>query len=145
MGTDVSLFKGIEHVAIAARDPERLAAWYVEHLEFRNSLSVHNGAGKRRTYFIALNDNFIEVMPCQKESGERENSDRGLSHLAVLVSDFDAAVARLDKMGARKDGGEKAGPWDSRIQFYRDPEGNLFHLLWRPKALTATQEPTTDA
>ena len=28
------MFKGLEHTAIASPDPERLALWYVNHLEF---------------------------------------------------------------------------------------------------------------
>ena len=129
------LFTGIEHTAIAAHDSEKLAAWYAEQLDFKLAASVENGPGKPRTCFIHLNGNFIEVMPCVKDTPERDNPDRGISHLAILVSDFDAAVSRLDRASVRKDGGERAGPWGSRIQFYRDPEGNLFHLLWRPKAL----------
>ena len=131
----MQLFTGIEHAAIASRDAEKLAAWYSEHLEFKLAASVENGAGKPRTCFVHLNGNFIEIMPSAKELPERDNTDHGLSHLAILVSDFDAAVAKLNAAGTRKEGAECAGPWGSRIQFYRDPEGNLFHLLWRPKPL----------
>jgi len=129
------MFIAIEHAAIAAHEPEKLAAWYEQHLDFKRAASVDNGPGKPRTCFIHLNGNFIEVMPSSRDTPSRENLDHGLSHLAILVSDFEAAVSRLDQSGAQKDGTERAGPWGSRIQFYRDPEGNLFHLLWRPKAL----------
>ena len=130
-----TLFIGIEHTAIAAHDSEKLAAWYMEHLDFKLAASVDNGPGKPKTCFIHLHGNFIEVMPSNRETLPRENLDHGISHLAILVSDFDAAVSRLTARSVQRDGAERAGPWGSRIQFYRDPEGNLFHLLWRPKAL----------
>ncbi|MEI6234990.1 MAG: VOC family protein [Planctomycetota bacterium] len=129
------LFTGIEHTAIAARDSEKLAEWYAEHLDFKLAASVENGPEKPKTCFVHLNGNFIEIMPCVKDLPNRDNTDRGLSHLAIVVSDFDRAVAKLDGAGIEKDGAERAGPWGSRIQFYRDPDGNLFHLLWRPKPL----------
>lgn len=129
------LFTGIEHVAIAARDSEKLAAWYSQHLDFKLTASVDNGPGKPKTCFIQLNGNFIEVMPGVKELPQRDNTDHGISHVAIIVSDFNAAVQKIDATGSPRDGGERAGPWGSRIQFYRDPEGNLFHLLWRPKPL----------
>ena len=28
------MFKGLEHTAIASPDPQKLAQWYVDHLEF---------------------------------------------------------------------------------------------------------------
>lgn len=129
------LFTGIEHVAIASRDSEKLAAWYAQHLDFKLAASVENGPGKPKTCFIHLNGNFLEIMLSAKELPTRDNTDHGISHVAIVVSDFDAAMAKLARADIPKDGAERAGPWGSRIQFYRDPEGNLFHLLWRPKPL----------
>ena len=133
----MSEFIGIEHTAIAAIDTARLSAFYVETVDFAISASVDNGPGKQTTFFVRLGGTFIEIMPAVSELNprERQNLDRGISHLAILVSDFEAAVKRVDASGAPREGGERAGPWGSRIQFYRDPEGNLFHLLWRPKPL----------
>lgn len=130
-----TLFTGIEHVALAALNTESLAGWYCNQLGFEMRSAVDNGPAKQKTYFIRLNGTFFEVMPALNEMPLRENLDRGLSHVAILVSDFDAAVLKLNNAGAKREGSERAGPWNSRIQFYRDPEGNLFHLLWRPAAL----------
>lgn len=38
--TQGSLIKGVEHVAIATKDPQRLARWYVEHLNFAPLLNT---------------------------------------------------------------------------------------------------------
>lgn len=130
-----SLFTGIEHIAIAAANTESLSGWYCTHLGFEMRSAVDNGPAKQKTYFIRLGWMFLEVMPALNEMPRRDNLDRGLSHVAILVSDFDTAVSQLNAVEAKKEGSERAGPWNSRIQFYRDPEGNLFHLLWRPAAL----------
>jgi len=133
------LFTRIEHVAIAARDPEALAAWYGSHLGFGVRITFDNGPEKPKTYMIALDNRepYIEIIPADLSHAphERANTDPGLSHLAICVSDFDAALKRLVAAGARREGEERKAPYDSRVQFFRDPEGNLFHLLFRPTGL----------
>jgi glyoxylase I family protein len=131
------MFTGIEHTAIAALDTNRLAAFYVEHLDFKIAASVDNGPGKQPTHFVQLGGTFLEIMPAAGDlrAHARQNPDRGMSHVAILATDFDAAVQRVNASGAPREGGERAGPWGSRIQFYRDPEGNLFHLLWRERGI----------
>lgn len=129
------LFTGIEHAAIAARDTTALSAFYRDSVGFQIKHTMDPGGGKQKAYFICLGLNFIEIMPSARETPPRENMDKGLSHLAILVSDFDRAVARVNASGAKQDGPERAGPGGARIQFYFDPEGNLFHLLWRPSPL----------
>ena len=129
------LFTGIEHAAIAARDTAALSSFYSEFVGFKIKHAIDPGDGKQKTFFICLGQNYIELMPSSRETPPRENMDKGLSHLAILVSDFDRAVAHVNKSGTRKDGAERAGPAGARIQFYYDPEGNLFHLLWRPAPL----------
>ena len=133
------MFTGIEHFAIAAHEPEKLAAWYERTLGFKTFLTFDNGPEKPKTCMIGLSaaGPLLEIIPATREKplGEKENLDPGLSHIAVSVSDFDAAVAKLDAIGVKKEGAERAAPFSSRVQFYRDPEGNLFHLLFRPAPL----------
>ena len=133
------LFTRIEHVAIAARDPEALAAWYGKNLGFSVRITFDNGADKPKTYMIALDNRepYIEIIPADRTQPlhERANNDPGISHLAICVSDFDAALKSLVAAGARREGDERKAPYESRVQFFRDPEGNLFHLLFRPSTL----------
>jgi len=129
---------GIEHIAIAARDPERLAAWYIATLGFRVRIAFDNGPGKPKTWLLELgNGAMLEVFAAdaEKQSVERGNGDPGFVHLATTVNDFDAAHAQLVAAGARAEGGERAAPFGARVRFYRDPEGNLFHILFRPVPL----------
>jgi glyoxylase I family protein len=133
------LFLGIEHLAIAAKNPQALAEWYSRVLGFRARITFDNGAEKRQTYFIGLGGGvpYIELIPADvsKQNPEKPNADPGISHVAVLVSDYERAVASLAESGARKEGDERAAPFGARVQFYRDPEGNLFHILFRPQPL----------
>jgi len=130
-----NFFTGIEHLAIAARDPERLAQWYVSTLGFRVRTTLDGGPGKPQAYLLeAASGSWLEVFAADsvKGGGQRSNTEPGLAHLAILVSDFDAAQARLDQAGVSSAGPERAAPLSSRVRFYRDPEGNLFHILFRP-------------
>jgi glyoxylase I family protein len=137
MGT-TDLFTGIEHLAIAARDPARLAQWYVATLGFRVRATLDGGPGKPQAYLLESGSGpLIEIFAADKNrrGAERVNTDPGLAHIAILVSDFDAAQERLDKAGVRSEGAERAAPLGARVRFYRDPEGNLFHILFRPKPI----------
>jgi len=132
------VFSGIEHIAIAARDPERLAEWYIAALGFRVRIALDNGPGKPKTYLLELGArSMIEVLPADagKSGVERANTDPGLAHLAITVNDLDAAHAQLLAAGAKAEGDERAAPFGARVRFYRDPEGNLFHILFRPTPL----------
>ena len=136
---DSNIFTGMEHVALAAHDPKALAEFYARAAGFKTRITFDNGPDKPKTYMIGFHDNgpFIEIVPAElnKPWSARENSDPGLVHLAISVADYDAAAAHLASIGVRKEGEERKAPFGGRVQFYRDPEGNLFHILFRPTPL----------
>jgi len=128
------LFTGIEHLAISAKSPEALADWYGRVFGFQIQATFENGGGKPRTFFLRTgNSSLIEIFPAERGrfSKEKTNSEPGLVHFAVTVSDFDKAMMVLAEMGARPEEDERAGTVGFRVRFYRDPEGNLFHILQR--------------
>jgi glyoxylase I family protein len=132
------LFTGIEHIAIASRSPEALAAFYVEALGFTVKATFDNGEGMPKTFMLALGSGpMIEIVPADrmKFTRDKQNSDPGIVHLAMSVSNFDQAAQKLNNTSARPEGDERQGAHGARVRFYRDPEGNLFHILWRPKVL----------
>ncbi len=133
------LFTRIEHLAIAARDPQALAAWYGANLGFSVRITFDNGADKPKTYMIGIDkrEPYIEIIPADLSQPAREkaNADPGISHLAICVSDFDGALKSLLAAGAKREFDERKAPYGARVQFFRDPEGNLFHLLFRPTEL----------
>ncbi len=123
------MIAGIEHVAIASADPQKLAQWYVDTLEF----AVVHISG--RTVFVkAQNDSMLEIIPAEGERGPQALKDPGLRHLAIAVSDFDAAYAQL-KSKAVGFISEPANSNGTKTAFFTDPEGNYLHLIQRPAPL----------
>ena len=82
---------GIEHTAIASPDPRKLAQWYVETLGF----VINYDSG--RTFFIKAPDgSMIEIITSEGGLAPKAMKDAGLRHLALTVSDYDAAIAQAE-------------------------------------------------
>ncbi len=123
------MFVGLEHTAIASPNPARLAQWYVDHLEFRINFEY---AGN---YFVrAKNGAMLEIIPSEGERAEQKMKDEGIRHLAIEVTDFDAAHAALKAQGVTFVG---APYWaqTNRLVFFADGDGNFVHLIQREKPL----------
>jgi len=60
--------------------------------------------------------------------------DPGLRHMALTVSDFDAACARLKEAGVSFLT-EKAASGGNTTVFFTDCDGNILHLLHRQTPL----------
>lgn len=123
------MFKGLEHTAIASPDPRALAEWYAENLEFRINFEY---AGN---YFVrAQNGSMLEIIPSEGERPSNKMKDPGIRHLAIDVEDFDAGCEALKTKGIEF----LAGPFENqgnRLVFFADLDGNLLHLISRPKPL----------
>jgi glyoxylase I family protein len=123
------MFKGLEHTAIASPNPERLANWYRDTLEFVINF-VYDG-----NYFVrAKNGSMLEIIPSEGDRAPQKMKDPGLRHLAVEVEDFDAAHALLRSKGVKflTEAYENQG---NRLVFFEDADGNILHLISRPKPL----------
>ena len=122
------MFNGLEHTAIASPDPERLAAWYVKHLEFHINFTY---AGN---FFVkAANGTVLEIIPSEGQRIEQAAKAPGIRHLAIAVDDFDAAAAALTASGV-----ELGNPIEikgNRLIFFTDCDGNLIHLIHRENPL----------
>lgn len=124
------MIKGIEHIAICAKDTKALVDWYVENFGF--TIAWHNGQG---TYFIRANDGtMFEVMKFSSGVQPQDTSAIGLRHIAMLVSkeDFDKEVSRVKEMKLKIETDVQISPEGVKTFFFRDPEGNLLHFLYRP-------------
>ena len=123
------LFTGLEHTAIASPDPKRLADWYVRSLGFVINF-VYDG-----NYFVkAPNGAMLEIIPSEGPALAARNRTPGLRHLAVAVSDFDAAHAELKAKGVVF-AGEPFTNQGNRLVFFEDADGNLLHLIEREHPL----------
>jgi glyoxylase I family protein len=124
------LFGGVDHVAIAARDPAALAEWYCAVLGFQ---AVSDSQKERPTRLLAgPGGGMIEMMPDDETPPpSRELYDRGLSHVAIRVSDLATAIESLRSRGI-----EVAEPLPAagggRIANFHDPEANVLQLVERP-------------
>lgn len=123
------MFVGLEHTAIASPSPVKLANWYVDHLGFRINFEYDGN------YFVrAANGAMLEIIPSEGDRGSNKMRDPGIRHLAIEVTDFDAAHAALKSQGVSF-AGEPYVNSGNRLVFFSDCDGNLVHLIQREKPL----------
>lgn len=131
------MFEGLEHPAIAAADSDALAQWYCDIFGFR---IVYRSDAKPSAYLLKLghgsmDGKMLEILPAEsKQRQDYEQKGIGLRHLGITVKDFDQVVDYLSQKKIELfnrvdtfDGG--------KLIFFRDPEENLLHLIWRPRIL----------
>jgi len=115
------LFLGVEHPGLypyRGATGKDMAEWYGQVFGFKvvegNSSFFASGSGAGR----------IEIM-------KKGDTDR--CHLAVLVSDFDAAIAAVKAKGIEIDESTLVLRPDTKAVYLKqtDPAGNMVHLLWR--------------
>lgn len=118
------MYNGIEHTAIATKDPEALAGWYEQNLEMP---IVHRYGGN---VFVRANDGtMLEMIPSEGDGVETAMRTPGIRHLAIKADDFDEGVKDLEGKGIKIVQFVEAGP--NRLAFFLDPEGNILHLIDR--------------
>ena len=123
------MFVGLEHTAIASPSPARLAQWYVDHLGFRINFEYDGN------FFVrAQNGSMLEIIPSEGARAEQKMRDEGIRHLAIEVTDFDAAHAALTAQGVHFTGQPYTNQ-GNRLVFFTDCDGNFVHLIQRPKPL----------
>ena len=123
------MIQGIEHTAIASPDPQKLAQWYVEHLNF--TINYNSG----RTVFVkAPNGSMIEIITAEGARGSQTMKDPGLRHLAIAVTNFDEVYGRLKSQGVRFEG-DPVNNKGVKVVFFVDADGNYLHLLERETPL----------
>jgi glyoxylase I family protein len=127
------MFQGIEHTAISSPEPQKLAQWYVDHLDFHINFTY---AGN---YFVkAKNGSMLEIIPAATPLAAPQttanNKDGGIRHLAIASDDFDGAHALLKEKGVVFVG-EPFETMGNRLVFFNDLDGNLLHLIQRENPL----------
>jgi hypothetical protein len=74
------MFKGLEHTAIASPDPQKLAQWYVDHLEFHINFEYDGN------YFVkAANGSMLEIIPSEGEANSQKIRESGISPLLWTI------------------------------------------------------------
>lgn len=123
------MFIGLEHTAIASPDPKKLADWYCDHLGFHINFTYGP------FFFVkASNGTMLEIIPSEGDRPQVQLKTPGISHLAIEVTDFDAAAAELKGKNVKC----VVEPYEmqgNRLVFFEDCDGNVFHLIKREKPL----------
>lgn len=121
----------LEHVGLAARDSAALAQWYLQVLG--TTVRWTNDATPPAFLLELPAGGIIEIYPAaEPATGEAPNGRQGLRHLALKVENLDAAREALEAKGVVFSEPVKPAGGGGRVQFFRDPEGNLLHLVERP-------------
>ncbi len=121
----------VEHLGLAAADPAMLSAWLQRVLD----AEVLYADGKQPpAFFLRLPGGLlIEVYASHRRLEETsDNSLAGWRHLALRVSSIEAIRDRLTEKGVKFDAAIKPAGGSGRVLFFKDPEGNLWHLVERP-------------
>jgi glyoxylase I family protein len=121
----------LEHLGLSARDPVTLKDWYVRALGAR---VVFDNGQPSRMFLVALPGGVLmEIYTGDHGLAETGNNLlRGWRHVALRVDSIEAARAELAGRGVEFAGPIKPAGGGGRVLFFRDPEGNLLHLVERP-------------
>ena len=127
----------IEHIAIPSPHPEALKNWYVQVLGARE---IFNNGQNPPTYLIALpGGGWFEIYAADGTPTDRRNNKlAAFRHIALRVDSLDAARVELQKRGVKFPEAERPAAGGGQVLFFEDCEGNLLHLVERPKNFQST-------
>ena len=122
----------IEHIAVPAAQPAALKDWYVRVLGARQ---VWDNGQSPPTCLIALPGGvMLEIYAAETVLAERgDNKLAGFRHVALRVDSLDVAKAELTRRGVKFDEEIRPAAGGGKVLFFKDGEGNLLHLVERPK------------
>lgn len=122
----------LEHVGLAARDPVALRDWYARVVGAREVFCNHETPP---AFLLALAGGaLLEVYPADSSNADAsQNRMAGWRHLALRVDSIEAARDALSAAGVDFREPIKPAGGGGRVLFFEDPEGNLLHLVERPR------------
>jgi len=125
------MITGIEHVAIYAADTAALKDWYMKMFDFK--VVYDNGKG---TYFLlAPNGAMIEFVKASEIGEKMGDKVSSIRHLALSVDNFEEMVDKLMAEKVEIVAEPVVSSKGIKTFFFRDPEGNVLHLIYRPEPL----------
>ena len=125
----------LEHIAVPSHDPVALKSWYERVLGARE---VFNNGQTPPTFLVALpGGGLLEIYVAAGTPGNRgDNKLAGFRHVALRVASIDSARAELESRGVRFNQEIRPAAGGGRVLFFEDVDGNLLHLVERPKDST---------
>jgi glyoxylase I family protein len=121
----------VEHLGLAAQDPSALREWYVRVFSARE---IYADGKVPPAFILELPGGvWVEVYSAEKSTADTSNNRlAGWRHLALRVDSLESARAALTDRGVVFEEPVKPAGGGGSVQFFRDPEGNLWHLVERP-------------
>ncbi|MGO9586692.1 MAG: VOC family protein [Limisphaerales bacterium] len=121
----------IEHIAVPAANPAALKNWYVRVL---GAKPIWDNGQNPPVCLVALSGAWLEIYAGDIPPAERGNNKlAGWRHVALRVDSLDAAKAELTRHGVKFTGEVMEAAGGGGVLFFKDLEGNLLHLVERPK------------
>lgn len=129
-------YQSIDHPSIACYDVRKQADWYCSNFGMR--VIASNGL-EPPAMVIGFGDSttggaMIELMPATEPGPAPPTLTRfqpGIRHVALRVSDFDAAYEKLQALGVRFITEPGIAVGGGRTILFRDPEGNELQIVQR--------------
>ena len=123
---------GIEHIGIFSKDSEALKNWYADLFGWTQVYANE----EKKTYFLKADDGMmIEFCKSGDDGGILGDKVTGIRHIAISVDDFDAAVAKVNAAGVEIVTEPALSASGVGTMFFRDPDGNVLHLIYRTNKL----------
>lgn len=132
------------HLALSVRDLDESIGWYRDHLGFELVFSMYLGQHQRRMAFIRHGSFDLELMqhdrslpmPEERRDPHEDAITQGVKHVAFLVDDLEAQVARLAAEGVEIANAPRVMEnlehgVREKICFIRDPNGIPLELIER--------------
>lgn len=122
----------LEHIAIPSHDPVALKAWYERALGARE---VFNNGQTPPAFLLALPaGGLLEIYISEGTPQHRgDNKVAGFRHVALRVASIESARAELESHGVRFNQDIRPAAGGGRVLFFEDLDGNLLHLVERPR------------
>ncbi len=122
----------IEHIAIPSPNPVALKGWYERVLGARE---LFNDGQNPPAFLIVLpGGGWLEIYAADSAPENRGNNKlAGFRHLALRVDSIATARAELESRGVTFSGEVRPAGGGGSVLFFEDCEGNLLHLVERPK------------
>lgn len=136
-GEGGAMIKKFDHVGLAVRDSEEVAAWLSKLFGFEmTETRTEPEAGFKSTLISNAEVTLELIQPIGPEGMIQkfiEKRGAGLHHISIRVDDLDAEMKRLKSLGVQFIGEEAAQLDDSRVIFIhpRSTSGLLVELVQR--------------